>query len=64
MTAASVVVTDAGRAGVPEPGQLVQVRGQQWVVTDVAHSRQPVDELAASRLPGRTLAWLTSHEAS
>jgi len=60
MTAASVVVTDAGRAGVPEPGQLVQVRGQQWVVTDVAHSRQPVDELAASRLPGRTLAWLTS----
>ncbi len=45
---------------VPEAGQLVRVRGQQWVVGDVKESRQPVDELAASRLPGRTLAQLTS----
>jgi len=47
-------------AGVPEAGQLVRVRGQQWVVADVNESRQPVDELAASRLPGRTLVQLTS----
>jgi superfamily II DNA or RNA helicase len=45
---------------VPETGQLVRVRGQQWVVADVNESRQPVDELAASRLPGRTLVQLTS----
>jgi superfamily II DNA or RNA helicase len=45
---------------VPETGQLVRVRGQQWVVAEVNESRQPVDELAASRLPGRTLVQLTS----
>ncbi|MGH3275257.1 MAG: SNF2-related protein, partial [Streptosporangiaceae bacterium] len=45
---------------VPEAGQLVRVRGQQWVVADVKESRQPVDELAATRLPGRTLVQLTS----
>jgi len=45
---------------VPEAGQLVRVRGQQWVVAGVNQSRQPVDELAASRLPGRTLVQLTS----
>jgi hypothetical protein len=44
----------------PEAGQLVRVRGQQWVVARVSQSRQPVDELAASRLPGRTLVQLTS----
>jgi superfamily II DNA or RNA helicase len=44
----------------PEAGQLVRVRGQQWVVSGVSRSRQPVDELAASRLPGRTLVQLTS----
>ena len=47
-------------ADVPEAGQLVRVRGQQWVVADVNESRQPVDELAASRVPGRTLVQLTS----
>ena len=47
-------------ADVPEAGQLVRVRGQQWVVAGVSRSRQPVDELAASRLPGRTLVRLTS----
>ena len=47
-------------ADVPEAGQLVRVRGQQWVVSGVARSGQPVDELAASRLPGRTLVRLTS----
>jgi hypothetical protein len=55
MTTAAVGMPNAGRTGVPEPGQLVQVRGQQWVVSDVIRSRQPVDELAASRLPGQTL---------
>jgi hypothetical protein len=45
---------------VPEAGQLVRARGQQWVVAGVSQSRQPVDELAASRLPGRTLVQLTS----
>jgi superfamily II DNA or RNA helicase len=47
-------------ADVPEVGHLVRVRGQQWVVAGVRQSGQPVDELAASRLPGRTLVRLTS----
>ena len=45
---------------VPEAGQLVRVRGQQWVVSGVKPSSQPVDELAAARLPGRVLVQLTS----
>ncbi len=45
---------------VPEAGELVRVRGQQWVVAGVSQSRMPVDELAASRIPGRTLVQLTS----
>ncbi|MDA8045298.1 MAG: DISARM system SNF2-like helicase DrmD [Actinomycetota bacterium] len=45
---------------VPEVGQLVQVRGQQWVVSAIARSTQPVDELAASVPPGRTMVTLTS----
>jgi superfamily II DNA or RNA helicase len=45
---------------IPEAGQLVRVRGQQWVVAAVRQSHQPVDELAASRLPGRALIQLTS----
>jgi hypothetical protein len=44
----------------PEAGQLVRVRGQQWVVAGVRESRQAADELAAARLPGRTLVQLTS----
>jgi ERCC4-related helicase len=44
----------------PEVGQLVRVRGQQWVVSDVSTAALPIDELAASALPGRTLATLTS----
>jgi hypothetical protein len=43
-----------------EVGALVQVRGQQWVVSDLSQSILPVDELAASVLPGRTLITLTS----
>lgn len=43
-----------------EVGALVQVRGQQWVVSDVSCSALPVDELAATEIPGRTLATLTS----
>ena len=60
MTAAIIEVPSAGQDGVPEAGQLVRVRGQQWVVSGVARSHQPVDELAASRLPGQTLVRLTS----
>src|ERR1700691_729734 len=44
----------------PEPGQLVRARGQQWVVAGVSQSQQPVDELAASRVPGRPLVQLSS----
>jgi superfamily II DNA or RNA helicase len=43
-----------------EVGQLVRVRGQQWVVSDVGSSSLPIDELAAVTLPGATLARLTS----
>src|SRR5271165_7442620 len=49
-----------GNPDVPEAGQLVRVRGQQWVVSQVNNSHQPQDELAATRLPGRTLVTLTS----
>ncbi|MBF6102271.1 DEAD/DEAH box helicase [Nocardia cyriacigeorgica] len=44
----------------PEVGLLVRVRGQQWVVTAVDRSRQPIDELAPAELPGRTLVSLSS----
>ncbi|MGH3222753.1 MAG: DISARM system SNF2-like helicase DrmD [Streptosporangiaceae bacterium] len=60
MTVAAIEVPSAGQDGVPEAGQLVQVRGQQWVVSAVSRSHQPVDELAASRLPGQTLVRLAS----
>jgi hypothetical protein len=60
MTATVVEAPGAGRDDVPEVGQLVQVRGQQWVVSTVSRSRQPVDELAAAPLPGQTLVRLTS----
>ncbi|MDA8301937.1 MAG: hypothetical protein M0005_10425, partial [Actinomycetota bacterium] len=43
-----------------EVGQLVRARGQQWVVSALKRSSQPEDELAPARLPGRTLATLTS----
>ncbi|MFH8681263.1 DISARM system SNF2-like helicase DrmD [Streptomyces lydicus] len=43
-----------------EVGQLVRVRGQQWVVSQLDHSHQPEDELAASTPPGRTLVTLNS----
>lgn len=43
-----------------EPGQLVRVRGDLWVVAEVAESSQPQDELVATRLPGRTLVTLTN----
>jgi superfamily II DNA or RNA helicase len=64
MAAVSSEVSDArgalGNPDVPEAGQLVRVRGQQWVVSSVNSSRQPQDELAATRIPGRTLVTLTS----
>jgi SNF2 family DNA or RNA helicase len=43
-----------------EPGQLVRVRGDLWVVAKVDESSQPQDELVATRLPGRTLVTLTN----
>jgi len=43
----------------PEVGQLVRVRGQQWVVNRRSASTQPRDELIAE-VPGRTLVTLTS----
>jgi len=50
-------MTDSDTA--PDVGQLVRVRGQQWVVNRRSVSTQPRDELAAE-LPGRTLVTLTS----
>jgi hypothetical protein len=41
-------------------GQLVRVRGQQWVVSEVSTAALPSDELAAATLPERTLATLQS----
>jgi hypothetical protein len=38
MTAATIEVPSAGQDSVPEAGQLVQVRGQQWVVSGVSRS--------------------------
>ncbi|WP_331758098.1 DISARM system SNF2-like helicase DrmD (plasmid) [Nocardia sp. NBC_01377] len=43
----------------PEVGELVRVRGQQWIVNRRNTSTQPRDELAID-LPGRTLVTLTS----
>ena len=43
----------------PQVGELVRVRGQQWVVNRRSTSSQPRDELAPD-LPGRTLVTLTS----
>jgi superfamily II DNA or RNA helicase len=48
------------RSGLPEVGQLVRARGQQWVVAQRRESTQPVDELATSHPPGRTMVTLTS----
>lgn len=45
---------------VPEPGELVRVRGQQWVVASRRTSRLPQDELASKVPPGRTMVTLTS----
>ena len=64
MAEVTVEVSNAAQTGsnadVPESGQLVRVRGQQWVVSNVNSSHQPADEIAATRLPGRTLVTLTS----
>lgn len=40
-------------------GQLVRVRGQQWVVSDLSAATLPADELATAPLPGRMLVTLT-----
>lgn len=44
----------------PEVGQLVRVRGQQWVVTGVSSSKQPTDALSPAELPGRMLVSLSN----
>lgn len=46
--------------GVPEVGNLVRVRGQQWIVTARRDSGLPVDQLAPHHSPGRTLVELTN----
>ncbi|WP_254708888.1 DISARM system SNF2-like helicase DrmD [Streptomyces lunaelactis] len=43
-----------------EVGQLVRVRGQQWVVSRLDRSGQPEDQLAATPPPGRPLVTLNS----
>lgn len=53
------MVVLAGEAA-PEPGHLVRVRGQQWLVTDVRRSGLPVDELSAAVEQGSTLVSLAS----
>ncbi|MDQ6783016.1 MAG: DISARM system SNF2-like helicase DrmD, partial [Actinomycetota bacterium] len=53
-------MTTATAESPPEVGDLVRVRGQQWVVSALRRSHQPIDELAASVSPGRTLVPLTS----
>jgi superfamily II DNA or RNA helicase len=53
-------VTTLTREHLPESGDLVRVRGQQWVVSALRRSSQPVDELAPRELPGRTMVTLTS----
>ncbi len=66
MTEVSAGVPDVaqtpGNPDVPEARQLVRVRGQQWVVSTVSNSRQPAGELAATRLPGRTLILLIADD--
>ncbi len=52
------MLTDA-RNDAPEVGELVRVRGQQWVVNRRMDSTQPRDELAPE-LPGATLVTLAS----
>jgi superfamily II DNA or RNA helicase len=47
-------------AAAVEVGDLVQVRGQQWIVSDLSESTLPADELAPAVLPGRTLVTLMS----
>jgi len=47
-------------SAVPEVGELVRVRGQQWVVTQRRVSAQPRDELATTQSPGATLLTLSS----
>lgn len=44
----------------PQVGDLVRVRGQQWVVAAANTSEQPEDELAATKVPGATMVTLTS----
>lgn len=44
----------------PEVGQLVRVRGEQWLVTEVDRSAQPSDELSPAVLPGRTMVTLAN----
>jgi superfamily II DNA or RNA helicase len=53
---ASIVASE----GAPEVGDLVRVRGQQWLVTARRDSGLPVDELARHRSPGRSLVELTN----
>jgi len=46
----------------PEPGQLVEVRRRQWVVTDVVRSSLPADPLRVPAAVGQHLVKLSSVE--
>ncbi|MEU8178607.1 DISARM system SNF2-like helicase DrmD [Microbispora hainanensis] len=50
-------MTTSATAG-PERGELVWVRGEHWIVTNVDETSQPMDELSPSHLPGRTMVTL------
>ena len=60
LASVSLVLRAQMTIDVPDVGELVRVRGQQWVVSGRKISAQPRDELAASQPPGRTLVTLTS----
>jgi len=48
--------------GIPEQGQVVDVRQRHYVVTDVARSTLPADPLAPGNGRGQHLVSLTSIE--
>jgi SNF2 family DNA or RNA helicase len=48
-------------ARVPEPGQLVRVRGRHWVIADISRESLPIDSLDGDQAP-ENLVTLTSVE--
>jgi superfamily II DNA or RNA helicase len=54
--------TVLARSPLPEVGQMVRVRGQHWVVSDVSASSLPLDVLASRAGAGHTLVRLSNVE--